>query len=98
MEDKQRKKELREENLCFMQYCAMNRKEEEDREKAVEEHVNVEVQKQWAKKMEQYRKEREARRRLMANVMQTRQEQTEERSKSLSLKSGNFIMLLQISM
>ncbi|XP_031565537.1 cilia- and flagella-associated protein 53-like [Actinia tenebrosa] len=91
MEDKQRKKELREENLRFMQYCALNRKEEEEREKALENHVNAEVEKQWAKKMEQYRKERAARKRLMENVMKTRQEQMEERKRiANALKDAEF--------
>lgn len=81
MEDTQRKKELREENLRFMQYCAMNRKEEQDKEKALEEFVNDEVEKQWARKMNQYKMERDARKRLMQQVMQTRQEQIDEKSK-----------------
>jgi len=72
---------MREENLRFMQYCAMNRKEEEEREKELERVVNDEVEKKWAQTMEQYRLEREARKQLMANVMKTRQQQTEERSK-----------------
>ena len=36
---------MREENLRFMQYCAMNRKEEEEREKELERLVNDEVEK-----------------------------------------------------
>lgn len=80
-EDTQRKKELREENLRFMKYCDMNRKEEQDKEKALEAYVNAEVEKQWAKRMQQYKMEREARKRLMDQVMKTRQEQIDERSK-----------------
>ena len=80
-EDTQRKKELREENLCFMKYCDMNRKEEQDKENALEAYVNAEVEKQWAKRMQQYKMEREARKRLMDQVMKTRQEQIDERSK-----------------
>lgn len=37
-----------EENLCFMQYCVMNRKEDEEREKELERIVNEEVEKKWA--------------------------------------------------
>lgn len=77
--DQQR--EMREENLRFMQYCAMNRKEVEEREKDLERMVNDEVEKRWKHTMEQYKLEREARKQLMANVMQTRQQQVEERSK-----------------
>lgn len=64
-----------------MQYCAMNRKEEEERERELERLVNEEVEKKWAHTMKQYRLERDARQKLLANVMKTRQEQIEERSK-----------------
>ena len=47
--------------------------------------MNEEVEKQWAKKMEQYRKEREARRRLMDNVLKSREQQIEERSKLIGI-------------
>ena len=72
---------MREENLRFMKYCAMNRKDEEEREKELERMVNDEVEKKWARTMEQYRLEREARKQLLANVMKSRQQQTEERSR-----------------
>lgn len=80
-EETQRKREMREENLRFMKYCEMNRKEEEDREKDLERIVNEEVEKKWAHTMEQYKLEREARKQLLANVMKTRQEQIEERNR-----------------
>lgn len=72
-----------------MQYCAMNRKEEEERERELERLVNEEVEKKWAHTMKQYRLERDARQKLLANVMKTREEQIEERS-TLNL---NFIPL-----
>ena len=81
MEESQRKRELREENVRFMQYCKTNRQEQGEREKQVERLVNEEVEKQWARKMEQYRLERVARKRLMDNVLKTREQQIEERSK-----------------
>ncbi|XP_073242311.1 cilia- and flagella-associated protein 53-like [Porites lutea] len=80
-EETQRKRELREENLRFMQYCAMNRKEEEERERELERLVNEEVEKKWAHTMKQYRLERDARQKLLANVMKTREEQIEERKR-----------------
>ena len=85
MEESQRKRELREENLRFMAYCKTNRQEQADREKLLEKLVNEEVEKQWAKKMEQYRKEREARRRLMDNVLKSREQQIEERSELIGI-------------
>lgn len=90
MEESQRKRELREENLRFMQYCKTNRQEQADREKQVERLVNDEVEKQWARKMEQYRLEREARKRLMDNVLKTREEQIEERSKLKCRPTAHF--------
>ena len=72
---------MREENLRFMQYCAMNRKEEEEREKELERLVNNEVEKKWAQTIEQHRLERQARKQLLANVMKTREQQIDERSK-----------------
>ena len=87
--DQQR--EMREENLRFMQYCAMNREEGEEREKNLEQLVNDEVEKKWKQTMEQYKLEREARKQLMGNVMQTRQQQVEERSKFTDIIEKAFL-------
>lgn len=80
-EETQRKREMREENLRFMQYCAMNRKEEEEREKELERVVNEEVEKKWAQTIKQYKMERDARQKLLANVMKSRELQIEERNR-----------------
>lgn len=80
-EETQRKREMREENLRFMQYCAMNRKEEEEREKELERLVNDEVEKKWAQTIKQYQFERDARKKLLANVMKTREQQIDERNR-----------------
>lgn len=80
-EETQRKREMREENLRFMQYCAMNRKEEEDREKELERVVNEEVEKKWAQTIQQYKLERAARQKLLANVMKSREQQMEDRKR-----------------
>ncbi|KAJ7385297.1 Cilia- and flagella-associated protein 53 [Desmophyllum pertusum] len=74
-EETQRKREMREENLRFMQYCAYNRKEEADKEKELERVVNEEVEKKWAQTMQQYKLERDARQKLLANVMESRKQQ-----------------------
>jgi len=79
IEDKERKIRQREENLRFMKYVESNRKEEEEREKMLEKFVNEEVEKQWEKRMNQYRQERSARKRLLDNVMMTREQQINER-------------------
>lgn len=78
---------MREENLRFMQYCAMNRKEDEEREKELERIVNEEVEKKWAQTIKQYKMERDARQKLLANVMKSREQQIEERSKLGKIKS-----------
>lgn len=78
---------MREENLRFMQYCAMNRKEDEEREKELERIVNEEVEKKWAQTIKQYKMERDARLKLLANVMKSREQQIEERSKLGKIKS-----------
>ena len=78
---------MREENLRFMQYCAMNRKEDEEREKELERIVNEEVEKKWAQTIKQYQMERDARQKLLANVMKSREQQIEERSKLGKIKS-----------
>lgn len=80
-EETQRKREMREENLRFMQYCAMNRKEDEEREKELERIVNEEVEKKWAQTIKHYKMERDARQKLLANVMKSREQQIEERKR-----------------
>ncbi|KAL9988161.1 hypothetical protein ACROYT_G002569 [Oculina patagonica] len=80
-EETQRKREMREENLRFMEYCAMNRKELEEREKELERLVNEEVEKKWGQTIAQYKLERDARKKLLANVMKTREQQIDERKR-----------------
>lgn len=87
---------MREENLRFMQYCAMNRKEDEEREKELERIVNEEVEKKWAQTIKQYKMERDARQKLLANVMKSREQQIEERSK-LENQEHNLIHLVLVA-
>ena len=87
---------MREENLRFMQYCAMNRKEDEEREKELERIVNEEVEKKWAQTIKQYKMERDARQKLLANVMKSREQQIEERSK-LENQEHNLIYLVLVA-
>ena len=80
-EDTQRKNDLREENLRFMAYVAQNRKDEKDRENGLEEMIHNEVEQQWRKKAAKYKLEREARKKLLENVLENRQQQMVEKSK-----------------
>ena len=83
--DVQRKSDLREENLRFMAYVAKNRKDEQEREKKLEKMIHEEVEVKWQKDLAKYRLEREARKKLLENVLDTRRQQIEEKSKLLLL-------------
>ena len=65
----------------YREYLAEQAREEERREKELDTLVNAEVEKNWAKRLEQWRKEREARRKLMQDVLNTRKTQIEEKCK-----------------
>ena len=56
----------------YREYLAEQARKEERREKELDTLVNAEVEKNWAKRLEQWRKEREARRKLMQDVLDTR--------------------------
>jgi flagellar biosynthesis GTPase FlhF len=79
--DVQRKSDLREENLRFMAYVAKNRKVEQEREKKLEEMIHEEVEVKWQKDLAKYRLEREARKKLLGSVLDTRRQQIGEKSK-----------------
>lgn len=63
----------------YREHLAEQAREEEKREREVDALVNSEVEKQWAKRLEQWRKEREARKRLMQDVLNERKKQVEEK-------------------
>ncbi|XP_066274007.1 cilia- and flagella-associated protein 53-like [Branchiostoma lanceolatum] len=79
MESIQRKRELREEQQRFQEYLAREAEREKERELELEQLIDVEVQKMWAKRQEQWRLEREARHRLMSDVLGTRRKQVEDK-------------------
>lgn len=79
--DVQRKSDLREENLRFMAYVAQNRKNEQEREKKLEEMIQEEVEVKWQKDLAKYRLEKEARKKLLHNVLDTRRQQIDMKSK-----------------
>ena len=78
--DVQRKSDLREENLRFMAYVAKNRKDEQEREKKLEELIHEEVEVKWQKDLAKYRLEREARKKLLESVLDTRRQQIGEKN------------------
>ncbi|XP_067937647.1 cilia- and flagella-associated protein 53-like [Watersipora subatra] len=75
----QRKKELREENLRYMAYLKQLQEEEKAREGEMEAIINSEVEKNWQKRLAQWRLEREARKKMLQEVMAERGHQINER-------------------
>ena len=76
-------KELREENLRYMAYLRQLQEEEKAREAEMEAIINAEVEKNWQKRLAQWRLEREARKKMLQEVMQERGHQISERCKAL---------------
>ena len=72
---------LREEMNLYRAYLAEQAKEEEKREKELDALITSEVEKQWAKRAEQWKREREARAKLMKDVLDTRKQQIKDKCK-----------------
>ena len=85
--------ELREEMRIYREHLAEQAREEERREREVDALVNSEVEKQWGKRLEQWRKEREARKKLMQDVLNERKKQIEEKCEFNSLVPGHSQIL-----
>lgn len=79
MQGLQKKNQLREEIKCYRGYLAEQAREEERMERELDSLVTAEVAKQWAKRVEQWRREKEARKKLMQDVIDTRRKQIEEK-------------------
>ena len=81
--------QLREEMNLYRQYLAEQAKEEERVERELDALINSEVAKQWAKRTEQWKREREARAKLMQEVLESRKQQIKEKCKlALNLWHG----------
>ena len=70
---------MREEMQRFMHYVDKTRHDEMEREKQIEYMINEAVNEQWKKKDERKKMEKQARKILMDNVLQTRQVQIKDR-------------------
>lgn len=79
LEVSQRKKELREEDQRYREYLQQQMEEEKRLEKELDTMIEAEVQKQWQKRLNQWAKEKDARKRLMDDVLSTRRRQLQER-------------------
>lgn len=72
---------LKEEIKLYRSYLAEAEKEERQRELELDTLLTAEVEQQWAKRVAQWRTEKEARRKLMDDVMRIRKQQIQEKSK-----------------
>ncbi|XP_066458657.1 cilia- and flagella-associated protein 53 isoform X2 [Eleutherodactylus coqui] len=79
-----RKMELQREQQIYRQYLAKQLEEEKRQEKEMDMLIEAELKKSWAKRTEQLRLEKEARNRLMKEVMETRRQQIEEKLQQIA--------------
>jgi len=73
--------ELLKEQQAYLAHLAQQLEEEKQREKHMDKLLDDEIAKVWAKKAEQMRLEKEARKQLLKDVLETRQLQLEEKCK-----------------
>ncbi|NXR15393.1 CFA53 protein, partial [Semnornis frantzii] len=74
-----RKQELLKEQKTYLAHLAQQLEEEKQRQREVDKLFNEEKAKVWAKKAEQLQLEKEARKKLLKDVLNTRQEQIKEK-------------------
>ncbi|OWF34875.1 cilia- and flagella-associated protein 53-like [Mizuhopecten yessoensis] len=79
MEQLQRKRELREEDKRYREYLRNLMEEEKVKEVELERLINEEVEKMWQKRLDQWRLERQARKKLMEDVLHVRAQQIQDR-------------------
>ncbi|NWS43528.1 CFA53 protein, partial [Probosciger aterrimus] len=79
IEKARRKQELLKEQKTYLAHLTQQLEEENQREKEVDKIIDGEIAKIWAKKTEQLRLEKEARKQLLNDVLNTRQLQIEEK-------------------
>ena len=72
-------KELREEDRRYRAYLEQLQEEEALREQELERLCDAEVEKMWEKKVKQWKLEKEARRKLLQDVMASRRVQLQDK-------------------
>ena len=77
---------------------ADQKEEEEKREKELDDMVSAEVEKQWKQRLAQWRKEKEARRKLVNDVMETRKKQIQEKSLLKNIKRLLLLLFLNFTL
>ena len=76
---------------CYRDYLASQAEEEKKNEKELDALLNEEIQKQWAKRVNQWRMEREARKKLLQNVLETRKIQIQEKCEGTCFVKQMFV-------
>ena len=71
--------ELREEDQKYRTYLQRLKADEEQREKEIDKLCDVEVENMWQRKIAQWRVERQARKKLLEQVMDGRRRQVEDK-------------------
>jgi len=79
MEDAKRKRELREEGQRYRNYLRQMKEDEDAYANQLERLVDGEVEKAWQKKLAQWRLEKEARRKLLHDVLEGRKQQVHDK-------------------
>lgn len=86
MEQLQRKKELREEDRRYRDYLAQMMEEEKRREAELENLIQQEVERMWQKRLAAWQLEREARKKLLRDVLAARAQQVQDRLRENALR------------
>jgi len=63
----------------YREYLTKQKKEEEEREKELDALIQAEVAKQWERRLEQWRQEKAARKKLIQDVLDARKQQIKEK-------------------
>lgn len=79
MEQMQRKKELREEDRRYREHLKQLYEEERIRERELEQLIQQEVERMWQKRLAAWKLEREARKKLLQDVLSVRAQQVQDR-------------------
>ena len=88
-------KELREEDRRYRAYLQQLQEEEAQREQELERLCDAEVEKMWEKKVKQWKLEKEARRKLLQDVMASRRVQLQDKcARSFVFRFYIFILFL----
>lgn len=74
-------KELREEDRRYREYLHQLMEEEKRKEQELENLIHAEVERMWQKRLDAWQRERDARKKLMRDVLEIRAQQVQERCK-----------------